>query len=375
MKTQNEFSKLKEQWRARIIKCYYLVVCFLCLFEIMFFAILFLMNGSFNKPLLQYILLYTVSPTVLNFVSVYIADRINQKAQSEKVKNYALLGALLSVCTVVATVHSYFLIIMGVFVAPMIVTTLLDDLRLQKMSAILSVVCLYISIAIACFFDETWSIQTRMLNSVVCVCLIISIYLLTMCVAQYAKSKSEIIIRTGQEKEEMMQALKIDTMTGLFNHSEFYQALDRQVVRVREDIGNASCAVVVIDVDLFKSVNDTYGHENGDLVLQKIAKILKEECIEVGNAYRYGGEEFALLLPDYSESQAYAFVETIRKKIYDVEFTFMLDQHISISAGIYQYKGEDIHNQEIFSRADDAMYYAKRNGRNRCINYGDIIII
>ena len=98
-----------------------------------------------------------------------------------------------------------------------------------------------------------------------------------------------------------------------------------------------------------------------------IAEILKSQCSERAKAFRYGGEEFGMILYDYTQELTFDLIENIRQMIYLEKFSFMPDRHCSISAGIYQYNGEDMSSEEVFEKADKAMYQAKQNGRNRTV--------
>jgi diguanylate cyclase (GGDEF)-like protein len=123
-----------------------------------------------------------------------------------------------------------------------------------------------------------------------------------------------------------------------------------------------SATLVAIDIDHFKQVNDTLGHDAGDRVLQNLAEILLQRKRRLDYVFRTGGEEFVILLRNTSLPQAVTFAEDLRRHI---EATELLEQHvITISAGMAEYDtAEDI--DEWLKRADIQLYQAKQNGRNR----------
>jgi diguanylate cyclase (GGDEF)-like protein len=124
-------------------------------------------------------------------------------------------------------------------------------------------------------------------------------------------------------------------------------------------------AFALVDIDHFKTVNDTYGHQVGDVVLQTIGKMMVTHPAPLGMVGRYGGEEFALIAPETSSHQV---VQALQELLTDVERHSILAGgqriQVTLSAGIaYRHPGEDL--EQVYSDADTALYLAKRSGRNR----------
>lgn len=153
-----------------------------------------------------------------------------------------------------------------------------------------------------------------------------------------------------------------DALTGLFNRRAFFNRA--QGLRV-------SVVVTVFDIDHFKQVNDVHGHQMGDVVLQTFASILTETVREGDLAARFGGEEFAVLLPDTSLKAGLIIAERIRKKFAERRFTSEATLFgSSVSVGISQIGGHaELDN--LLVQADAALYAAKRSGRNRVVLYTD----
>lgn len=185
----------------------------------------------------------------------------------------------------------------------------------------------------------------------------------------------KIILFNDTTKEyQMMNVLKehatIDDLTGLYNRRFFFEKC--QEVLHEKVVGNANLYFVLIDIDYFKKVNDTYGHQAGDYMLKEIAKLCKNSIRENDFLGRYGGEEFALLLHDQSIENVYKIIERIRNNICNTYFTFKKHLHIKITAsfGIYEfYQQKNESMSEIFMKADIALYQAKSEGRNRTVIY------
>lgn len=365
MNAQDEYLQLKNQWRNRILSSYYVVVGILFLAELVMFLCIYFLKGNFSNGPVMYGLLYIVLPTTLNLASVFIAKYIQDRSDSETVKNYAVIGSLLVICAVICTIHSFFLICSAAFATPIVVSVILDEINVTRVSGALSAILLVVTGFLASIFDDVWSPLERWYNVIAGLIFLAIVFYICQSICNYEKEKKGIIYQTSLTQERMHTALRMDAMTNLYNHSEFYHCMDESVRWCHNN--DKPFSLAVIDVDLFKSVNDTYGHENGDVVLIKIASILRDNCPVTAKAFRYGGEEFAMIFEGTTEKEACELIEQIRQIIYEEKFSFMPGKHCSISSGIYQYDGQDMTKEEIFTKADEAMYQAKQTGRNRTI--------
>ena len=160
-----------------------------------------------------------------------------------------------------------------------------------------------------------------------------------------------------------------DALTGLDNRRHLEEQLDEMFAhsdRLREPLGCIMC-----DLDKFKSVNDTYGHQVGDVVLKEFARILKNEAREIDRVGRYGGEEFLVLLPGTVLDAAVTFAERVRKAIEEHTFTFPGGSlRRTVSVGVAGWPHPRIKSAEkLVCAADDALYVAKETGRNRVVRF------
>ncbi len=164
-------------------------------------------------------------------------------------------------------------------------------------------------------------------------------------------------------KEERDLAM-IDPLTGIPNRFAYNERLAQEVARWKRY--HNPLVLSVWDVDNFKRINDSYGHQAGDKVLTVIAKLLQSKVRETDFAARFGGEEFVLLLPETDLEKASVVVEHIRKGVEGCEFHYRGNPvPITISCGLSQFREDDTAEQ-VFARADAALYKAKENGRNQC---------
>ena len=179
------------------------------------------------------------------------------------------------------------------------------------------------------------------------------------------RNKREALEKANKELEMLSRS---DGLTGLANRRYFDEHLANEWRRAMRN--NSSLALIMADIDYFKNYNDHYGHINGDICLQKIANILKENTRRPGDlAARYGGEEFAIILTDSGENQSFHFAEYLRHFIATLQIphaaTKGTDPFITISMGSHSMIPDMYHTPEdLMQAADKALYEAKRNGRN-----------
>lgn len=175
------------------------------------------------------------------------------------------------------------------------------------------------------------------------------------------------------ENAKLFEMAIIDRMTKLYNHQYFKNRLYDEIERSKRYKNPLS--LMFFDIDHFKNFNDTYGHQQGDIVLKEVARIIQETVRRSDVPARYGGEEFAVILPETALEQAQVVGEKIRTKIEKYPFPGQKDPlHVSISCGIARFPSDtntcnivscDITTTDFVEMADQALYYSKRNGRNQ----------
>ena len=159
--------------------------------------------------------------------------------------------------------------------------------------------------------------------------------------------------------KELGKVAYTDQLTKIYNRWELERKIEEALELTNQGM---SYGLFFIDIDHFKQVNDTYGHDVGDAVLLSVVNIIKESLNEGHIFGRWGGEEFVYIIPDVDEKTAVEFAESIRKKI--DEICFVTVKHITISLGVTLAKPNDT-IASFVKRADDAVYEAKENGRNQ----------
>lgn len=170
---------------------------------------------------------------------------------------------------------------------------------------------------------------------------------------------------------ELVRLSSTDGLTGLYNHREFQNRLEGETGRsIRH---KSILSLLMIDVDHFKKINDTYGHQSGDKVLSAIGAAILHEIRSSDFAARYGGEEMAIVLPETGPSDAQLFAERLREKIMNNPVTVLGTETVSVtvSIGVSSFPDDASNKGELIRIADQALYFAKKKGRNRTMLYGE----
>jgi diguanylate cyclase (GGDEF)-like protein len=180
---------------------------------------------------------------------------------------------------------------------------------------------------------------------------------------------SQLFHKINEAQQQLVKLATVDDLTKLYNRRYFFERFNQEVERAKRYDRPLSC--IIMDLDYFKQVNDTYGHLAGDQVLIDIAQILRNNCRRSDLAGRYGGEELIILLPETEAAGALIIAERIRERI---------GQHrtvdgkgavigVTVSMGVASLSRTELEeldaNERIVQYADDALLQAKKDGRNR----------
>jgi diguanylate cyclase (GGDEF)-like protein len=172
--------------------------------------------------------------------------------------------------------------------------------------------------------------------------------------------------QTMQEQNKLLEKLSVtDGLTGLYNRSKLDAILEDELARFKRN--QRSFALLVMDIDYFKTLNDTHGHIAGDEVIVAVARILSESIRSVDYAARYGGDEFVIVMVEATADMALKTAERIRSRVNDIRYDANGQTvSVTVSIGVVQsQQSDDISPTALFARADNALYEAKRAGRNR----------
>lgn len=179
--------------------------------------------------------------------------------------------------------------------------------------------------------------------------------------------------KTSKYRTALKKQSVTDELTGLYNRKYLHHRLDAEISRAKRYGTPLSC--ILIDIDFFKTVNDMYGYDWGDVLLRKVAQMLGALIRKEDILTRYGDEEFILILPNTSEDNAYIFAERFRHDIEKMEFIPANEEErhpITISGGISSYpflENVEENSNTVIRYAEHALYQAKKRGKNQIVQF------
>jgi len=179
-------------------------------------------------------------------------------------------------------------------------------------------------------------------------------------------NSTAIAIDNGRMHKKMQDLTIMDDLTGLFNYRFFRSKLSDEMRRA--DRYHQQMGLLMIDIDHFKDLNDTQGHQTGNIILQELASVLKQSVRDVDIVARYGGEEFMVILPQTDLENGRKIAERIRSQVEIAYFSNSQGQRyikLTVSIGIVGYPNGVLSANQLLEKADKAMYQAKKDGRNR----------
>ncbi len=345
--------------RKRLIRLMRIIV-WVSLCVDLFFFLLYIFTDSLTRSVPSYIIGKLILPFAVNMAAYQIAAKYESDKEHENDnKNLVCAFALCTVAGSISIFHGYYV---PLWVTPSIVIlfcTLFHDERLQKLLLIYDYVLIILSAALT-----SWENMERtyyyIQNAVVLVVMATLIGLMATVMNKYNQEMVGLTRNFHDKQLEYKEKLETDFLTGLFSRAYVESRAEEALKYCSED---NPCSVAMIDLDFFKSINDTYGHENGDKALETLGKVISNYMNEDLYAGRFGGEEFVLVFEGGEFDSHVMILEDIREVFARQNYDFM-DKQVTLSGGI-KCCTSPVEYQEALKHADEALYQSKRNGRNR----------
>ena len=350
---------MRDEFRYQLTNVHAMTVFTVSLFEIIGYIVL-IFSGIESFSLKNAYLWYgVIFPIVVNTITHFVARAIiSNPSVSYNKKNKSIITAALITSFIVAIIHKEYIVTSCAFIFPMVLSAMFNDRKLLNTSFLASVFILFCEI-IVFGLDKSITLTTA-INLFVLFGFVWISYLCGIISINFSKQNYITIESQAEENNKLLEDVLKDQMTGLYNHNAFINQLDKIISAYNP---NEPICLVMVDVDDFKKINDTFGHDCGDTVLIHLAKILQKYSENGEYAYRYGGEEFAVIFKGKDENAVCNIVKNMLSEFRESTFPFTSKQ-ITFSAGIASFR-DNLTADDFFESADKMLYLAKRQGKNR----------
>jgi diguanylate cyclase len=313
--------------------------------------------GQINTTLFLYIIKYLVFPVVVEIIAVLITYFIvKSKQSSQNIKIYAVSSLLVVICFILFSVHSLFSSLYLIFTVPILMTIVYNNYKLTTYTAIISIGAKIISELFIFWDTDKISIMNSamdIVNFILSICILIGFFAISLIVIYFEKEKNAANLKKELERYELKEKVQIDELTGISNRT----ALNNRFKEMEQDSEGNSYIFVMVDMDNFKMVNDTFGHATGDKCLQNFSIMLKSSC-EQGEAFRFGGDEFCIIFKNVNLARVIELCESLQCEFVKMANCSYSDLPLSLSMGIAEYS-KAISTYRLFRNADAALYKAK----------------
>lgn len=351
---QTEFDRIKSKWLEMHFRAAAGMAICMVVLELAFFFVLERI-GVISGTSENYFIKYLFIPSGINFLGLLLTLAAKRHGPTLRFRTYAVSLLPVLIGFSLYTFHNIFPSLCIAFTVPMILTTAYGDLRLTSVTAAASMAGKLIS---DLFFHWDPGAPEKLVNSEDITDLVLSfiilgaVYAACLVMIRVEQEKNAISIQREMEKAMLRRKALTDPLTGVKNRQGLRESFDKML----EDRSGASYILVILDLDNFKSVNDSYGHQQGDRYLRELGRILNG--VEGARAFRFGGDEFCLLFRDQSDGK-------VERSCLEVQEAFRQSKvcreltPLTVSFGAARWESA-LTPSELLRRADMALYQAKR---------------
>lgn len=329
-----------------------------CLMDFIYLIAFTLDKYLVEVSTIEYLLTYVAVPVVLELVLVYIdSKRVLDKY--EVVKGSGSLAITELMFGVRIFVHSELPVTYMMVCIPLFMGILFGSKKLAERLYFLALGVICIDFIVIWFFPLSVVPEGYLFSVIIAIVVLSCCFDCVKTLVEYEEDKGEIINKYKNEMEVIINEAQIDGLTRLYNFKTLNETAE-EWVKTKKNV-----MFCIIDIDNFKKVNDTYGHEFGNVVLRRLSLLLSYRSKENVFVARYGGEEFGILAYDMNSKSFYNMVEKLRRTFRLEEYRETKDTY-TFSGGIAWYR-EGMTVGELFDAADKKLYRAKHNGKNQTV--------
>ena len=356
-------NNLSRKWQKRICKtCRNAIIIIISVEMIIFIS--YLVMGVIEGTVASHLLLRVLLPSCINIISYLVTKKVisTEKISVEK-GNYVVCANILIICTVLAVVHNYYFIMWMTPSVALFYSTLFNKYKVTNLTFIGTIISTVLSTVVN-LLEAQFHKATTITYSVITITIFCIAYFISRNIIKQHIIQLEYTYKDLEKQQKLIEELDIEPMTRLYSKKALVRDVKDIVEKSKEENSSENLPwLAIFDLDLFKKVNDTYGHLNGDKVLLRSADVIKTFVGEKGRVYRYGGEEFVAIFESASKEKIISVCENIRRQIAKERFEFDTEMVITVSAGVSAFS-TGIDYEGWIKQADTALYSAKAAGRN-----------
>lgn len=353
---ENEYRKINDRW----LKLHFSTAVGLVFFGFIVECILepaLYTTGDVVIPVSMYLIRYLVAPLAANIVcSLTGYWAIRSSLLKQKTKEYVVSLIFVLICFVFYTVHIVFPALFLIFTTPILLTTVYGDYVLTSVTAATSFSAKILSDVLIVWDPEKadpFATGTSTINFVISICILAAFLVVCVVVMHFEQEKNSASIQKEMERYHLQQKIMTDELTEIGNRTALRKAF--QLMEV--DNEGTTYTFVMIDLDNFKALNDTLGHDQGDDYLKDFAKILKQNCVG-GQPFRFGGDEFCILFQGQPLESVIETCEKIQQNLKEVVNDSAPRIPLTASFGIAQFDHE-MPTSQLVRNSDAALYHSK----------------
>jgi diguanylate cyclase len=361
---QKEYIKIDDKWMKlhfhTLIGLTLVGFVFECILGITLYA-----TGYVEIALLRYALKYILAPLLFNLFFIASASwAVHTHRLRQKQRAYIISLLFVGVCFVIFSIHCIFDSLYLIFTIPILLTVVYSDFALTSATAFVSIAAKIISeLFVVWDPDKVFPLKTQLgiTNFIISIFILCIFYLVCMIVIRFLKEKNAASIQKEIEYYQVQQKLIIDELTETYNRKGLRNAFENMV----EDMCENTYTFVMLDLDNFKTLNDTMGHDKGDQFLIEFSRILKRNCTDGAVPFRFGGDEFCILFSNVELDRVTAKCQNIQSDL-KVYGSSIADISLSTSIGIAQYK-KNMTATQLLRNTDAALYRSKESKGDICV--------
>ncbi|MEG0542609.1 MAG: GGDEF domain-containing protein, partial [Angelakisella sp.] len=353
----------KKCWQKRIVKTNFVAATVVLIFEIAYYFILTGIGLRDQTPT-EYVVLYILLPAGIIYTSCAIGWFVVYRShQSAEVKSLSAMAAMVAICSTSASVHNIFGATLCSFFVPLSFSVVFGERRITNAVGGVCAACELLAMYFASL-DLRGKDPYFLLDCLMLFIVFGIVWYTTLLLMKNEQEKRTEIDRMWREQSILQQRVCHDELTGLYNMLGLQLYADGKINENNRAYLNSSLAF--LDIDDFKHVNDTFGHEVGNVALVNIADCIRRHFPVDACVVRYGGDEFVVLLPGVPVAECAGLLNLLLAEVASAPIAELAGSTLSLSCGVscYDFCKPVL---EAIDSSDRAMYEAKTTGKNRCV--------